>query len=94
MRRKLRYNSFVTVRLFALSVLVGCAAPRSSGTMRVSATHYQSMAGVKVGHGDDAMTCSRDTVTGSHILRWYCQFEANGPQYALLVPVHLDLRVR
>ena len=52
------------------------------------------MTGVRLGHGDDAMTCSRDAVTGSHILQWYCQFEANGPQYALQVPVHLDMRVR
>ena len=75
--------------------LVGCAAPGSGGgALRISASHYQSMAGVKVGHGDDAMTCIRDTVTGSHILGWYCQFEAGGPQYALGVPVHLDLRTR
>jgi hypothetical protein len=38
------------------------------------------------------MTCGRDLVTGSHILRWYCQLDAQGPQYELQVPVRLDLR--
>ncbi|MFN2570937.1 MAG: hypothetical protein ABR537_04910 [Gemmatimonadales bacterium] len=82
------------LKLIALAALVSCAAPRSGGTLRISASHYQSMAGIKVGRGDDAMTCLRDTVTGSHILGWYCQFEAGGPQYALGVPVRLDLRTR
>ena len=40
------------------------------------------------------MTCNRETMTGSHILRWYCQLEADGPQYQLGVPVRLDLRGR
>ncbi|TMA11632.1 MAG: hypothetical protein E6J84_13660 [Deltaproteobacteria bacterium] len=78
----------------ALALVAACAVPQARGAFRISATHYESMTGVKVGSGADAMTCSRDTITGSHILRWYCQYEANGPQYQLQAPIRLDLRVR
>jgi hypothetical protein len=77
---------------FALVVFGGCAAPRPAGTLHVSATHYESMTGVTVGTGADAMTCSRDTVTGSHILSWYCRYDAGGLQY--LAPIQFDIRVR
>ena len=77
-----------------LSLLAACATSRTDKALRISATHYQSMMGVAVGSGPDAATCMRDTITGSHILRWYCRFDANGYQYQLGVPVHLDLHVR
>lgn len=80
----------VPVALFAL--LAGCASARSSEVLRISATHAQSMTGVKVGTGPEAMTCARDLVTGSHILRWYCQLGPGGAQYELGVPVRLELR--
>ena len=78
-------------RLAVFLLLASCASPRSVAPLRISATHYQSMAGVRVGHGGEAMVCSRDTVTGSHILNWYCRFEADGPQYLLGVPVRFQV---
>jgi len=76
----------------AFALAAACAVPRSDRAFRISATHYQSMTGVTIGSGADAVTCSRDTVTGSHILRWYCQYEASGPQYQLEGPVRFQLR--
>ena len=81
------------MRALALLLLVACAAPsRVERGITVHATHYQSMAGVRIGKGDDAMTCDRETITGSHILRWYCQIDRDGPQYELGVPMRLSLR--
>jgi hypothetical protein len=76
----------------ALIVLGACAAPRPAGTFHVSATHYESMTGVTVGTGPDAMICSRDTITGSHIVRWYCRYDGGGLQYE--APIRFDIRVR
>jgi len=33
------------------------------------------------------MTCSRGLITGSHILRWSCQFETDSTQYQLDAPI-------
>ena len=76
-----------------LALATSCAAP-ATRPLRIPATHYQSMASVTVGSGPDAATCNRDTITGSHILRWYCRFDANGPQYQLQAPIRLDLHAR
>jgi hypothetical protein len=78
----------------ALALITACVASRPGGAFRISATHYQSMTAVKMGTGADAMTCSRDIVTGSHILRWYCKYEENGPQYQLEAPIRFDMRAR
>ena len=78
----------------AVLLLAACAGPRSGQVTRIHATHYQSMAGVKVGGDSGPMTCNREAMTGSHILQWYCRFEESGPQYQLGTPVQLVLRVR
>jgi hypothetical protein len=77
----------------ALVLLASCATPRRDGALHISATHYQSMVGVQVDTGDDVMTCSRDTITGSHIMRWYCQL-ARGPRYQFEVPIRFELSAR
>ena len=41
------------------------------------------MTGVALNRGLGPMTCSRGLITGSHILRWYCQFETDPTQYRL-----------
>jgi hypothetical protein len=55
--------------------------------VRISASHYQSMTGVALNSGVGRMTCSRGLITGSHILRWYCQFETDSTQYRLDAPI-------
>ena len=55
--------------------------------LRISASHYQSMTGVALNSGVGRMTCSRGLITGSHILRWYCQFETDPTQYQLEAPI-------
>jgi hypothetical protein len=73
-------------------LLTACAARQPVEPLRIVATHYQSMSGVPVGQGDDAMTCSREAITGSHILRWYCRTSGESPQYELGGPVRFVLR--
>ena len=83
------------MRLFAgLLLAAACAAPRSAQVLRIHANHYQSMTGVKVGGEAGAMSCNRESITGSHIIQWYCRFEAEGPQYQLGLPVQLVLSGR
>ena len=81
------------MKLLLLLPLLACATP--AGTARgitIHASHYASMNGVRIGKGEDAMTCNRETFTGSHIVRWYCRTEQEGPQYELGVPIRLSLR--
>ena len=71
--------------------LVACAGASRTASkrdvLRISASHYQSMAGVAVNSGLGPMTCSRGLITGSHILRWSCQFETDPTQYQLEAPI-------
>ena len=60
--------------------------------LRISATHYQSMAGVKLAGDVGPMTCNRELITGSHILRWYCRLGDDPAQYELGRRIMLDLR--
>jgi hypothetical protein len=60
--------------------------------LRISATHFQSMNGVALSSGLGPMTCSRGLITGSHILRWYCQFETDPTQYRLEAPILFVVR--
>ncbi len=71
--------------------LAACAGSSRTGSkrdvLRISTSHYQSMAGVAVNSGLGPMTCSRGLITGSHILRWSCQFETDPTQYQLEAPI-------
>ena len=60
--------------------------------LRISASHYQSMNGVAVNVGPDRMSCNRETITGSHILRWYCRSGTESTQYLLASPIVLIIR--
>jgi len=60
--------------------------------LRISGSHYQSMTGVAVNVGPDQMSCNRETMTGSHILRWYCRSGTESTQYLLATPIVLILR--
>lgn len=80
---------------FIALLLCGCAAAsRDAGALRITASHYQSMNGVAVKSGMGLMNCARDTVTGSHILRWYCRFadDPSRSQYQLSGPIVFVLR--
>ncbi len=79
--------------------LLSCAAERRMGSgdsLRIQASHYQSMVGVSVGvttgEGESSATCSRDMITGSRILRWYCRLGSDPTQYDLGRPIVLELR--
>jgi hypothetical protein len=71
--------------------LVACAGASRTvskpDVLRISASHYQSMAGVALNSGLGPMTCARGLITGSHILRWYCQFDTDPTQYRLEAPI-------
>jgi len=60
--------------------------------LRISGSHYQSMTGVVVNVGPDQMSCNRETITGSHILRWYCRSGTESTQYLLASPIVLIIR--
>jgi hypothetical protein len=83
-------------RFLSIALLLGgCAgASRDARALRISASHYQSMNGVAVKSGLGPMTCARDTITGSHILHWYCRFAADPSQsqYQLSAPIVFVLR--
>ena len=66
----------------------------SGNSLRIQASHYQSMVGVAVttGEGESSAACSRDMITGSHILRWYCRLGSDPTQYDLGRPIVLELR--
>src|SRR6202011_3215662 len=55
--------------------------------LSLSASHSQSMTGVAFNTGLGPMTCARGLITGSHILRWYCQFDTDPTQYRLEAPI-------
>ncbi len=78
----------------AFALLASCATGRGVEEVRIAATHYQSMVGVKLGSGDDAAVCNREAITGSHVLRWYCRSPADRTQtqWLLASPVRLTLR--
>lgn len=78
----------MSARFLLLSLLLaGCAGPRSEAgdTLRITASHYESMTGVTLtSDGNDATTtCRREMITGSHIPRWYCSFRDDSAQYLL-----------
>jgi hypothetical protein len=66
-------------------LLTACAGSRMerSQPLRISTTHYRSMAGVTLNDGDAETTCKREMITGSHIPRWYCSFGTEPGQFAL-----------
>jgi len=74
-------------------LLASCASAqrRSSDALRISASHYQSMAGVALKEGDEPMNCKREPITGSHIPRWYCRFGDDPAQYQLSRQMVLDI---
>ena len=75
-----------------LLLIAACAAPRESArAVRVTASHYQSMAGVKLSGDAGSMTCNREMITGSHLLRWYCRMGDDPAQYELGAPILLRL---
>ena len=50
------------------------------------------MNGVALQSGIGPMTCNREAITGSHILRWYCKFDGDAAQYQLSNPIHFVVR--
>jgi hypothetical protein len=81
----------------ALALLFSTAAcaslrARQPAPLRVSASHYESMTGVNMSSSAGPMTCSREAITGSHILRWYCRFGDEPAQYQLSAPIQFVLR--
>ena len=73
----------ILATLALLLAACGTVETRGGGTLRLSASHYQSMAGVKLSGDAGPMTCNRETMTGSHILRWYCRIGDEAAQYEL-----------
>lgn len=81
--------------VFVLALLLAsCATERaaSSDSLRIPATHYQSMAGVMLQQDDSPTSCKREMLTGSHIPRWYCRFGDDSTQYQLSRQIVLDVR--
>lgn len=79
-------------RIAALALLCACASvsPREK-PLRIKANHYQSMTGIDFQGGDNKMRCNRESITGSHVLQWYCRFDDSGMQYLLSAPIQLVL---
>ena len=50
------------------------------------------MTGVDVISKAGPMTCSRDLITGSHVLRWYCRLAEDPAQFQLGGSVLFALR--
>jgi hypothetical protein len=81
-------------------LLASCATERigsadrvgNAGSLRITASHYQSMAGVMLKEEDSPTTCKREMITGSHILSWYCNFGDDAIQYQLDRRIVLDSR--
>ena len=72
--------------LVAALSLAGCAGGQieRGNPLRITASHYESMTGVTLSSDrDDATTCRREMITGSHIPRWYCSFRDDPAQYML-----------
>ena len=87
---------FHDMRITALLALLlaSCASERigSRDSLRISASHYQSMAGVALKEDESPTTCKREMMTGSHIPRWYCRFGEDPAQYQLSREMVLDVR--
>jgi hypothetical protein len=67
-------------------LLAACASGRvvRPEPLRITANHYETMVGVTLSSDNDvATTCRRDMITGSHILRWYCNFGNDPAQFQL-----------
>jgi len=82
-----------TLPLLAL-FLASCATTGRShapDSLRISASHYQSMTGVTFKEGEESANCKRERITGSHIPRWYCRFGDNPTQYQLTREIVLDV---
>jgi hypothetical protein len=84
-------------RILAIMFLAAACAGANRGlsnphALRISGSHYQSMTGIGVSVGPDQMSCNRETITGSHILRWYCRFGSEPTQYLLATPIALIIR--
>ena len=79
-------------RLAAAALLAACTTVPREPPFEIRASHYQSMVGVALQSGEDRLTCNRESITGSHILRWYCRFGDGSTQYQLTAPVRLILR--
>jgi hypothetical protein len=92
-RAERRYHAMRITALLAL-LLASCAAERigSRDSLRISASHYQSMAGVALKQDESPTTCKREMMTGSHIPRWYCWFGEDPVQYQLSREMVLDVR--
>ena len=87
----------VRVKILAILYFVTACAGANRGVsnpnaLRISGTHHQSMNGVAVNVGPERMSCNRETITGSHILRWYCRSSTESTQYLLANPIVLILR--
>ena len=87
----------VRVKILAILYFVtACAGANrvvsNPDALRISGSHYQSMTGVAVNVGPDQMSCNRETITGSHIPRWYCRSGTESTQYLLATPIVLILR--
>jgi hypothetical protein len=82
------------ILLPAALLLASCAGERiKREDVQVSATHYQTMAGVPMqDEAGNRMVCSREMITGSHISRWYCSFGDDLAQYQLGNRIVLLLR--
>ena len=77
-------------------LISGCAGVSRNADkpqpLRIEASHYQSMTGVAITSGAGPMTCNRDMITGSHVLRWYCRPKGEPTQFQLAGPIVLVLR--
>jgi hypothetical protein len=87
----------VRPKILAIMFFVTACAGANRGVsnphaLRISGTHYQSMTGIAVNVGPEQMSCNRETITGSHILRWYCRSSSESTQYLLASPVLLIMR--
>jgi hypothetical protein len=80
--------------LLLATLLASCATERiaSGNPVRIAASHYESMRGVKLKDGDPPTTCNREMITGSHIQRWYCRFGEDPTQYQLGGRIVFDFR--
>jgi len=77
-------------------LLTGCAGAgrdaTASAPLMIHATHYQSMVGVEMASPEGPITCNRGTITGSHVMRWYCRSVGDPMPYQLGGPVALVLQ--
>ncbi|OLC72575.1 MAG: hypothetical protein AUG04_10260 [Deltaproteobacteria bacterium 13_1_20CM_2_69_21] len=79
--------------IFFLTACAGAdRAISNPNALRITGSHYRSMTGVAVSVGPDQMTCNRETITGSQILRWYCRSGTDSMQYLLASPTVLIIR--